>query len=261
MKEGWWVSIITPTLNCGETIGDCIRAVQRQNYPWVEHLIVDGQSNDDTLMQVERAGFSGRLLVGRDSGIYAAINKGIALARGEVIGILHGDDYYANERVLGEVMRYFHGGMDAVLGGVWFVGRKSGQGIVRRYASPHWGLTHFRWGVQPPHPGFFLLRERYVALGLYRENYELAGDFEFLLRGMLRGRWRYHCVERPLVIMRQGGKSRLGWRSMWVLYFECQRACRENHFPVLPGQMLIRYFPKLLGVLQPKLGGMRRFLF
>jgi glycosyltransferase involved in cell wall biosynthesis len=155
MKENTWISIITPTLNCAKTIEYCIQSISNQEYKYVEHIIVDGNSSDGTIEKIKASSFSGKLIIGSDSGIYAAINKGIKEAKGHIIGILHGDDFYVNNQILSNLIPIFKGGIEAVLGSVWFVPKIGEHRIIRKYGTKYWIPTHFRWGIQPPHPGFF----------------------------------------------------------------------------------------------------------
>ena len=100
MKENIWISIITPTLNCARTIEYCIQSISNQEYKFVEHIIVDGNSSDGTIEKIKASSFSGKLIIGSDSGIYAAIYKGIKEAKGHIIGIFHRDDFYVNNQIL-----------------------------------------------------------------------------------------------------------------------------------------------------------------
>ena len=260
MHETTWISIITPTLNCEKTILACVNAVKNQEYKFVEHIIVDGNSTDGTVQKLSADYFNGIIIRGSDTGIYAAINKGILQAKGQVIGILHGDDYYANNQVLNQVMALFQRGKEAVLGDVWYVPHQTGDKIIRKYSTKFWVPNHFKWGIQPPHPGFFLLKKKYLEIGLYKEHYEIAGDFEFLLRGFIKGNWQFYLLNRPLIFMRSGGKSKFSLKNLRVINQECLLACQENNVKIFPGQLLWRYLPKLLGVLLPVLGYFRRFL-
>jgi glycosyltransferase involved in cell wall biosynthesis len=221
---------------------------------------VDGNSTDGTVQKLAANNFNGIIIRGSDTGIYAAINKGILKAKGQVIGILHGDDYYVNHQVLSQVMALFERGEEAVLGDVWFVPNRKGYKIIRKYATKYWSPDQFRWGIQPPHPGFFLLKSKYIEIGMYKEHYEIAGDFEFLLRGFEKGNWKFSLLNKPLIFMRAGGKSKFSIKNLWLINKECLLACRENNLKIFPGQLLWRYFPKLLGVLIPVLGYFRRFL-
>jgi glycosyltransferase len=260
MHENTWITIITPTLNCEKTILACVIAVKNQEYKFVEHIIVDGNSTDGTIEKIKTSSFSGKLIIDSDKGIYAAINKGILQAKGQVIGILHGDDYYANNQVLNQVMALFQRGKEAVLGDVWYVPHQTGDKIIRKYSTKFWVPNHFKWGIQPPHPGFFLLKKKYLEIGLYKEHYEIAGDFEFLLRGFIKGNWQFYLIHEPVIFMRSGGKSKFSLKNLVLINKECWQACLENNFRIYPGQLLWRYLPKLLGVLLPVLGYFRRFL-
>jgi glycosyltransferase involved in cell wall biosynthesis len=261
MKENTWISIITPTLNCAKTIEYCIQSISNQEYKYVEHIIVDGNSSDGTIEKIKASSFSGKLIIGSDSGIYAAINKGIKEAKGHIIGILHGDDFYVNNQILSNLIPIFKGGIEAVLGSVWFVPKIGEHRIIRKYGTKYWIPTHFRWGIQPPHPGFFLLKKKYLDLGLYREHFQVAGDFEFLLRGFLEGNWKYYLIHEPIIFMRSGGKSRFSLKNLLLINKECWQACLENNYKIYPAQLLWRYLPKLIGVMVPTLVNGRRFLF
>jgi hypothetical protein len=106
-----------------------------------------------------------------------------------------------------------------------------------------------------------LLKNKYLDLGLYREHFQVAGDFEFLLRGFLEGNWKYYLIHEPIIFMRSGGKSKFSLKNLVLINQECWQACLENNYKIYPGQLLWRYLPKLIGVMVPILGNGRRFLF
>ena len=224
------VSIITVSLNNVNTITATINSVLSQTYPNIEYIIIDGSSTDGTIELVNSFGNKiSKFKSESDNGIYDAINKGIRLATGDIIGILHSDDFFYDKFVIEKVVKSFaDNDIDAVFGDVQFVDPKKTSKIVRYYSSKHFNTGKFKYGFMPAHPSFYVRRELYEKLGYYKTDYKIAADFELELRFLLINKLKYKYLEMPFVSMRTGGISNKSIRSNFTLNKEIARACREN---------------------------------
>ena len=200
-------SIITPTLNSASVIEACIQSLREQK-GGIEHIIVDGKSSDGTLDVVSNLN-SEAIVLGQDpSGIYSAINAGIEAATGEIIGILHADDFYASEDALKLVAEAFRDSeVDACYGDLCYVDSADPSRIVRYWHSGEYSGGRFKHGWMPPHPTFFVRREVYEKHGLYRTDLGTAADYEMMLRLLVKHRISVAYVPHVLVHMRTGGAS------------------------------------------------------
>lgn len=202
------LSVVTAVLNRVGTIDECLGSVAAQAHPDVEHVLVDGVSTDGTLERIQAAAARSSTVRWQsepDRGLYDAVNKGVRLATGDVIGVLGADDTYLDERVLADVAACFETtGCDASYGDLIYVAERT-PGLVRRRWVARRGS--FRLGWMPPHPTFFVRRAVYERLGLYDTSFRIAADYELMLRYVLRHRIRVEYVGRVLVRMRLGGTS------------------------------------------------------
>ena len=164
-----------------------------------------------------------------DEGIYDAMNKGIRLASGDIIGTLNADDVYADSKVLSRIERQMvQGQLDAIYGDVMFFANDRPKVNLRRYSSRYFAPSRIAWGWMPAHPTLFLRREIFHRFGLFRADFNIAGDYEFVARIFKDADLRYRYLPEVLVRMRTGGASTNGWRSTLLLNREVLRACREN---------------------------------
>lgn len=242
------ITVITVAFNAASTIADTLNSVAAQTYPQVEHIVVDGASADATLDVVERHGkHVARLISEPDQGIYDAMNKGLELATGEIIGFLNADDAYADEGVLQRVSAIMvRDDLDALFGDVEFTNSASPARLVRRYRSERFRPERIAWGWMPAHPSLFLQRRVYAHFGNFKTDYRIAGDFELVARMFRGGTLRYRHVPEVWVRMRTGGISTGGWRNTWLLNQEVLRACRENGISTSLPRILLKYPVKLL---------------
>ncbi len=241
------VSIITVAFNAAGTIADTLESVSVQTHSAFEHIVVDGGSTDGTLKIVERHGAHvTRLISEPDHGIYDAMNKGLRLARGEIIGFLNADDVYADNQVLERVSAVMEKeGVDALFGDAEFVRADKPQQIIRRYRSDRFCSKRLAWGWMPAHPTLFLKREIYDRFGSFKTDYRIAGDFELVARIFRGGKLTYRYLPEVMVRMRTGGISTGGWRQTLLLNREVLRACRENGISTNPLKILSKYPRKL----------------
>ena len=227
------ISVITATYNSGKTVRDTIESVLRQTYKDIEYIIVDGQSKDDTLEIVRsyESLFGGRMryVSEPDKGIYDAMNKGIAMATGDIIGILNSDDFYTSDDVLEQVARVMSDAeVDAVYGDVHYVNDDHLDKCVRYYTSRPFHRSWMRFGFMPAHPSFYCRRKIYEKYGVFDTSYKVAADFENLLRLIFVNRIHIKYISTDFVTMRMGGASSSGLKSHKQIMQDHLRALQSN---------------------------------
>jgi glycosyltransferase involved in cell wall biosynthesis len=225
------VSIVTVCRNSEATIEDTLKSVSSQTYSNIEHIIIDGASSDGTLSVINQYKDRVAHIVSEpDKGIYDAMNKGIHLATGDVIGILNSDDYFEYPEAVADVMDRFKSQPEAdlVFGDVVFVKPDDLQKVVRHYSSGHFKSWKLRFGWMPPHPATFIRKQAYQLAGPYSLDYKISSDYEMLIRLLLVHGLSFSRVDKVLVRMRMGGLSTTGFRSSIRLNQEIVKGCREN---------------------------------
>ncbi len=203
------ISIVTAVFNRAGTIADALRSVEAQSYQNVEHIIQDGGSGDGTLGIIRQFSSSPAQLVSEpDGGIYDAINKGISRASGDIIGLMHSDDFFADDLVLERVAEAFRDPeVDGVYGDLDYVSASNTDKIVRRWRSGPYDPDLLKRGWMPPHPTLYLRREVFDRWGLYDTSMRIAADYEAMLRYLAKGDIRLAYIPEVLVKMRVGGES------------------------------------------------------
>lgn len=203
------ISIVTVVYNRAGTIADALRSVKTQSYPDVEHVIQDGGSEDGTLDIIRQFEVSSTKLVSEpDAGIYDAINKGISRANGDIIGLMHSDDFFADDKVLERVAEAFRNQeIDGVYGDLDYVSASNTSKIVRHWRSGLYCADLLKRGWMPPHPTLYLRREVFDRWGLYDTSMSIAADYEAMLRYLVKGNIRLAYIPEVLVKMRVGGES------------------------------------------------------
>ncbi len=223
------VSIITATFNSANTIVDTLESVRVQTYPTIEHIIVDGLSSDETLTIVNNAQRIEQVVSEKDKGIYDAMNKGIALTNGDIIGILNSDDFYAHENVIQEVVEMFEKtGCDAVYGNLIFVHPDNPKKILRKWIAGGYDLNLFLKGWMPPHPTFFVKKSIYDQLGNFNIALRSSADYELLLRFLYVNKIKVEYLHDVLVHMRSGGQSTKSFSNRIKAHKEDYMAWRLN---------------------------------
>ena len=251
------VSIITATWNSAATLRDTLDSVLSQTYQDIEHIIVDGMSKDETMDIVRsyESRYHGRLkyVSEPDQGIYDAMNKGIALATGDVIGILNSDDFYTSPNVV-EVLasKLEMSGADAVYGDIHFVDDTNLTKCVRYYSSKRFRRWKMRLGWMPAHPSFYCRKEIYERFGMFDTSYKVAADFENLLRLIYVNRIRIRYVPMDFVTMRTGGASTSGLHSHRRIMADHLRALRSNKVYSNVFLLSLRYLYKIGEVMWSK---------
>ena len=203
------ISIITVVRNNASTIKDTIDSVLKQTYSNVEYIVIDGSSTDGTIEIIQGyKKYIKKFISEKDKGVYDAMNKGINLATGDVIGLLNGDDVYFDETVLQNVANAFKKNeSDCVYGDLYYVARNNLDEIVRYWKSSKFKKGSFARGWHPPHPTFFLKKEVYSKYGLYDIEMKVSADFDLMLRLLEKYNITSHYLPTILVRMRTGGMS------------------------------------------------------
>ena len=253
------ISLITVTYNSGKTLSTTLESVLAQTHPNIEYIIVDGASKDHTvdIIKEYEPRFKGALkwVSEPDKGLYDAMNKGIRMATGDVIGILNSDDFFTSNDILHQVADAFetHKELDAVYGDVHFVNPDNLETCVRYYSSKVFKRSLMKLGFIPAHPSFYLKKERFEQFGLYKTDYKIAADFEFLLRVIYIGNIHTHYLPLDMVTMRTGGASTSGFESHKRIMKEHLRAFRENGISNNALMLSMRYPYKIWELIKNKI--------
>ncbi|WP_339532789.1 glycosyltransferase family 2 protein [Pseudomonas mucidolens] len=225
------ISIVTVSYNSATTIRDTIESVLSQDYEDIEYIVVDGASKDATMAIVnEYADKISKVVSEPDKGIYDAMNKGISLATGDVIGILNSDDFYESNQAISSVVEKFSAAPESqvVFGDIVFVNADDLGTVTRFYGAEHFRAWKLRFGWMPPHPATFVRAEAYKKTGLYSTEYKISADYEMFVRLLLVRKFKFSRIDKVLVRMRAGGVSTSGVKSSLRLNKEIVQACRKN---------------------------------
>ncbi len=242
------ISIITATWNSSATIENAILSVASQSYPCREHIIVDGNSSDATLPIIFRhAGLIDKLISEADHGIYDAMNKGISIATGDVIGILNSDDFYAHPHVLEKVARVFKDErIQTCYGDLIYVDPVNVKRITRYWRSGNHHPRNFYQGWMPPHPTFFVRRSVYEKYGNFNLSLGTAADYELTLRLLLKYGVSTTYIPEVLVHMRSGGASNASLKSRLTTIRMANLSWQVNNLKPLPWTLTFRLLSKLI---------------
>lgn len=244
------ISIVTISFNSAGTIADTIESVLNQTYPNLEYIIVDGASTDGTvdIIRNSEARFNGRLkwISEPDKGLYDAMNKGIRMATGHLVGILNSDDFYHRANSIEIIAKEFTDKrLKAVFADVRFVAPDNLDKTVRYYSSAKFSPRRFRFGFMPAHPTFFTYKKYFDKFGYYQTDYVMAADYELLIRFLYVHKLKYKYLPIDLLKMRQGGRSTASIRRKLQFDIEIVRACRSNGIYTNTAILLIRGFEKI----------------
>ena len=244
------VSIITITYNSAITLRDTMEAVLSQTSKNIEYIVVDGASKDDTVKIIKEyeSKFNGQMrwVSEPDNGLYDAMNKGIRMATGDIVGIINSDDFYHRTDVIAKVVEGFQeNGIEAIYGDVRFVNPDNLDKTVRYYSSKHFSPQLFRYGFMPVHPTFFTYRRYFEEFGYYKTDYKIAADYELLIRFLYTHKLKSKYLPLDFMKMRMGGTSTASIKSNILLNKEIVRACRENDIWTCMPLLFLKYFIKI----------------
>ncbi len=226
------VSIITIAYNSENSISDAINSVLSQTYPNIEYIIVDGKSKDKTVEIVKSYGNKISKFVSEpDKGIYDALNKGIEMASGDVVGFMHSDDLFADEHVIEKVAKLFkEKDVDSIYGDLNYVFKNDTNKILRYWKSDEFTLSRLKFGWMPPHPTFYVKRKIYEEYGGFDIDFKISSDYDSMLRFL--GKYKISTAYLPEVMikMRVGGASNRSLKNIIQKSTEDFRAIRKNKF-------------------------------
>jgi glycosyltransferase involved in cell wall biosynthesis len=217
------VSIITVTFNSEKYLEDTLVSIFSQSYPDIESIVIDGKSTDGTLSILQKYQNKITYISEPDTGIYDAMNKGIELATGDIIGILNSDDVLFDNEIINKVVHSFSSDVDCVYGNVILVNESNK--IVRNYSSANFKLKDFEFGHMPPHPSFYVRKEAFQEFGHYNTSFKISADYDLLLRFLYIHKLKSKYLDFILVKMRDGGISS-SLKNKWLLNNEILVACR-----------------------------------
>jgi glycosyltransferase len=224
------LSIITAIWNRAETLEHAIDSLEAQSYVDWEHIVQDGGSTDGTLALLAARTHRRRHVVSeRDGGIYDALNRGLVRSKGDIVGILHSDDFLAHREVLSKVVQKFtETGADAIYGDLDYVAAEDHSRIIRHWSSGDFRPSKLAWGWMPPHPALFLRRNVFERFGTYDTSYRVAADYDAILRYFGKGGITSAHIPEVLVKMRVGGESNKSLRSILRKSGEDYWAIKQN---------------------------------
>lgn len=251
------ISLITVTFNSSNTLRDTIQSVLSQTYPDIEYIIVDGLSQDNSIEIIKEYVplFQGRLkwISEKDNGLYDAMNKGIRMATGDIVGVINSDDFYHRTDIISKVAEAFQDkSLQAVYGDIRFVHPENLDKTVRYYSSSNFSPKWFRYGFMPAHPTFFTYRSCFEELGYYKTNYRIAADYELLIRFLYVHHLKSHYLPLDFMKMRTGGTSTASVKSNILLNREIVRACWENGIHTCTVLLYLKYFIKVFELIFTK---------
>lgn len=223
------VSIITVSRNAAHTFAECLKSVASQTYPNIEHIVIDGASSDPTVQVAKQFQHVAQLVSEPDSGMYFAMNKGLQLATGDIIGFLHADDIYTHTEVIAKVVSLFEKTKsDTVYGDLIFVDAKNTAKTTRRWKSGPYQVASFYKGWMPPHPTFFVKKEIYKKFGSFNTSFTSAADYELMLRFLLKNKCSSSYLPEIMIRMRRGGRSTASLKNRIIAHIEDWRAWKVN---------------------------------
>jgi glycosyltransferase involved in cell wall biosynthesis len=241
-------SIITVVYNGASTVSDTISSVLQQDFDDFEYIIQEGLSTDNTKEII--TGFSDQRIKyerKKDSGIYDAMNNGLARATGEIIAFLHSDDCYTNSNVLTVMHQFFSAqSIDAAYADLSYVERSNPEKVFRVWKAGEFKREKFLNGWMPPHPTFFVKRSVYQQFGSFRLDFSFAADYELMLRFLYRYQISVGYLPEEIIRMRAGGMSNASWRNRWLANREDKRAWQVNNLRPRFFTFVLKPFRKLL---------------
>jgi len=229
------ISIITATYNSEATLKSCMISVLHQSYKNIEYVIIDGNSTDETLdlvkqHQLQFPKIKFKILSEIDNGIYDALNKGVQLATGDVIGFVHSDDVLASDSIVSKIAEVLkNSNVDGVYGDLEYVNKENTNNIIRHWKSKNFHPKLLKQGWMPAHPTLFLKREVYLKHGNFDLSYKIAADYDFMLRVLKDQSLKFSYIPEVITKMRVGGASNRSLKNIIQKTKEDYRAIRSNN--------------------------------
>jgi glycosyltransferase involved in cell wall biosynthesis len=243
------VSIITVVYNNFATIEEAIKSIKSQLYNNIEHIIIDGGSTDGTLDIINKYKNDINIFISeKDNGIYDAMNKGINLSTGNIIGILNSDDIYFDNKVISKVVDCFKGdkNLDILYGNLVYVKKNNTNIFIRNWISMNYNDKYFDKGNVPPHPSLFLKKNVYQNSGLFNLSFKLAADYEFMLRIFKSNLYISRHIPIIFVKMRLGGATNKSFRNILNGNAEILKAWKINKLNAPFNLMILRFFKRII---------------
>jgi glycosyltransferase involved in cell wall biosynthesis len=246
------ISIITVCFNSSKTIEKTFQSIKNQSYQNIEYIVVDGGSSDDTLKIIkDYSSCISNYISESDKGLYDAMNKGIAMATGDIIGILNSDDIFVDNYVLEKVAK-FHtkNSIDASVGNITQFNKN--DKVIRKYSAKNWSPNKLKIGFMPAHPAIFFKRDLFENYGKYRLDFVSGADYELIIRFFLRNKitWKYSDITTTAMLI--GGISSSGYKSYKLISREIKKALDLNNIKFSYFKVLLRVIWKLNGFLKNK---------
>ena len=243
------ISIITVCYNSDSTIEKTILSLAEQTYKNIEYIIVDGNSNDKTLEIIKKYDkVVTKWISETDKGLYDAMNKGVFMATGDVIGVLNSDDTFSSDKVIEEIARFhIENDIEASVGNI-IQHNKKGK-VVRLYSSKYWNPEKLKIGFMPPHPSVFFKKNLFKKFGVYELSFKIGADYELITRFFLKNNisWKYSGIITTSMLV--GGLSSSGPSSYKLITKEIQKALAMNEIIFSPLKIKMRFFWKIIGFL------------
>jgi glycosyltransferase involved in cell wall biosynthesis len=243
------VSIITVVYNGEKAIENCINSVITQDYKNIQYIIIDGNSNDNTCNIINKYRDKIDIFISEnDKGIYDAINKGISYAKGDIIGLLHADDLFFNDKIISKVVNNFNLDIDLVFSDSVYINDLNK--IIRYYSSKNFKNWKFKFGLMPSHPTCYIRRKILFDVK-YDINFKIAGDFDLLLRLFVLKKINYLYIPEIWVIMKIGGLSTKNFKSKVTITKEILYSFKKNKLHTNYLFLNLRFLIKYLEILLP----------
>lgn len=244
------ISIITVSYNSASTIEKTILSLAQQTYKNIEYIIIDGDSKDNTLEIIKKhKNKISKWISEPDKGLYDAMNKGIGLATGDIIGILNSDDTFYSNTVIEEIVDFHRkNNIEASIGNI--IQHKNNGKIVRLYSSKYWTPERLKIGFMPPHPSIFIKKDLFTKFGNYNLGFKIGADYELITRFFLKNNisWKYSGIITTSMLV--GGLSSSGTSSYKLITTEIQKALHMNGIEFNPYKIRNRFLWKIIGFLK-----------
>lgn len=243
------VTIITATYNSEETLSMALNSVKEQDYKNIEHVFVDGASTDGTLDIIKEMSLQNpqiKYISESDEGIYDAINKGLNMATGDIIGFVHSDDFLSNPNIISDIVELFKkGNYSGVYGNLLYVDKLDTTKVIRNWESNVFHFKLLQRGWMPAHPTLFLKKEVYTECGNFDKSYKIAADYDFMLRVLRKSEYKFGFLPQVITKMRMGGASNKRIANLILKSQEDFRAMKTNDLKNPLAVLFLKNFSKL----------------